>query len=129
MLGRARFLHSGVDGYGFRRVRVHEGAGLSVWEYRLPYNVPVDRLTLDLGQLFEQFYAKTGVPRNSLIRVAGFLSESESWVSEKMKSIPELVNMTEPLFMGPSGTQYAHLEDIQCLRLSVAQPSLTTHVD
>ena len=124
MVGRARFLHEGVGGYSFRRVRVHEAAGLSMWEYRLPYNVPVDRLTLDMKCLLEQFCEKAGVPSTSLIRVAGFLSESQAWVSEKMKTIDQLVNMNEPLFMGSSsGTQYAHLEDISCLRLTVATRS------
>ena len=36
MVGSARFLHQGLDGYSFRRVQTHESAGLAMWEYRLP---------------------------------------------------------------------------------------------
>ena len=36
MVGRARFLHQGLNGHSFRRVQAHESAGLTMWEYRLP---------------------------------------------------------------------------------------------
>ena len=36
MVGRARFLHQGLDGHSFRRVQAHESIGLTMWEYRLP---------------------------------------------------------------------------------------------
>ena len=36
MVGRARFLHQGLDGHSFRRVQAHESTGKTMWEYRLP---------------------------------------------------------------------------------------------
>ena len=118
-VNRARKLQAGIDGYSFRKVRTQASTGLAVWEYRLPYHIPVARATLDLPQMLAEFAAHANVPANALIRLKGQLCETDRYVSEVMMTVDQLENLSRPLFTGPNGTAYANLEDLKLLQISV----------
>ena len=119
--GRALFLQTGLGerGYEFRKIPNRSNAICSLYSYRLPYNIPVDRATLDLDRFLSDFQTKYSIDNDCMIRLSGKLAETDTWVSEHYQTVDELRAITRPLFVGANGTAYAEFEDLKELQISV----------
>ena len=109
-------MHKGADGYQFKKVK--ENGRLAIYEYRLPYNVSVMRASIDIDRMVGDFYAKSGLPNDTEVRLSAQLSENGNWVSERFMTTDELTSLDRPLFTGDFGTNYSELSDLSVLQIT-----------
>ena len=129
-LAKAQFHQQGINGHKFKRIKTNALAGINVYELKLPFNLDIGRMQLNLGGhdvdgkpvrgFLADFFTHAGVDPSSRIRLSAELCESGRWVSERYMSGDQLLGLDRMLFMGSaSGTAYSEFEQLSKLRVTV----------
>ena len=124
-IAQARFLHTGLNGYQFKKIR--ENDRLVQYRYKLPFKVGVDRLTLDIERMVADFLAKAGLASHTKLRLMAQYKDEDDclqWASETYLTGHQLMNMARPLFTGDKGdgSGAEFLSDLYELRIQAVKP-------
>ena len=86
---RGRLFQQSINGYDFRQTGDNATFGTTTHEYNTPYNLPVDRVSLKLERMLNDFQAHANTPAGVMLCLSTRLEDGR-YVSEKPKLVSEL---------------------------------------